>query len=28
MESGRVAVTGSAAELRADPQVVEAYLGA
>ncbi|MFD6907116.1 MULTISPECIES: ABC transporter ATP-binding protein [Streptomyces] len=28
MESGRVSVTGSAAELRADPQVVEAYLGA
>lgn len=28
LDSGRVTVTGSAAELRADPQVVEAYLGA
>ncbi|WP_343242710.1 ABC transporter substrate-binding protein [Streptomyces sp. SID8111] len=28
MESGRVSVTGAAAELRAGPQVVEAYLGA
>lgn len=28
IDSGRVTVTGSAAELRADPLVVEAYLGA
>ncbi|MEV6137718.1 ABC transporter ATP-binding protein [Nocardia sp. NPDC051990] len=28
LDSGRVTVTGSADELRADPQVVEAYLGA
>ncbi|GHD87129.1 ABC transporter ATP-binding protein [Streptomyces naganishii] len=28
IDSGRVTVTGSAAELRADPHVVEAYLGA
>lgn len=28
IDSGRVAVSGSAAELSADPQVVEAYLGA
>ncbi len=28
IDSGRVTVTGAAAELRADPQVVEAYLGA
>nr|WP_308189810.1 ABC transporter ATP-binding protein [Streptomyces sp. WAC 00631] len=28
IDSGRVTVTGPAADLRADPQVVEAYLGA
>ncbi|MFI8089690.1 ABC transporter ATP-binding protein [Streptomyces sp. NPDC086080] len=28
IDSGRVTLTGPAAELRADPQVVEAYLGA